>query len=240
MRILLIITAFDPKIIGHLFITIIPMFSTIMVSFHFIGIVIQTLFVAPANTIEVFRTDSYSTGFFGLIFFAGFFSFWVCYNSTFPILIASTRKAFNSKSRGGDWKKLIVSLLIITIIALPLYILSVDNYGYVTDEKLSYNPYFSISEQDYNYDDITEVTTSFSVSDDEERLHLSYIVTDKSGQSLDVAEGGLNIVLLVNGFLQGKDIAFSKGVIDKAIYEKLIDRCNPETVRMIDICYIIT
>lgn len=221
-------------------ITHIPMNGIIIGLSYLFAVLIQKYLLAPVNSLAVFRTETYYIGFIGLIFFTIYFSFWISYNSKIPILVASTRTAFNSKSRGGDWKKLIVSLVIATFVALPLYILSVDNYGYVTDDKLIYNPYLSFSEENYDYDDITNVSTSFSFSDDEKKLQFSYIITNSIGQSLDVAEGGSNVVLLVNGFLQGKDVVFQKGVIGKATYMKLLNRCSLETIRMIDSCYIIS
>ena len=218
-------------------ITQIPMLGITIGLYYLLSILVQRYLFAPDNALVVFRTDSYYISFLGLIFFASLFCFWICYNSKAPVLIAATRVAFNSETRGGDWKKLIVSLLIVTFISFPLCILSIDNYGYVTEQKISYNPLFSIGEQDYPYDEIVEVTTSFSASNDNEEFYFSYVITTKEGPSLDVATAGSSGILLVNHFLMTEDISISKGVIDRDIYETMIERCSMETIQMVNECY---
>ena len=228
---------FKSKNYWAVIITNMPMWGFVIGLYYLLSIFIQQYLIAPENAIVVFRTDTYFWGIIGLIFFAIFYVFWICYNSKIHVLIASTTFAFNSKSRGGDWKKLIVTLMLIALVSLPLCILSIDDYGYVTNEKISYNPYLSIKEQDYIYDDIKEVTTSFSSDKEQTEFYFSYVIITKEDFKFDLATIRPKTIMLVNEFLQLKNITFNKATIDSATYQKMKENCKPETIQMVNNCF---
>ena len=105
------------------------------------------------------------------------------------------------------------------------------------EQKISYSPLFEIGEQDYLYDEITAVTTSFSASKDNEEFYFSYVVTTKDGRSFDVSEAKSRGILLVIQFLQSENISFNKGIIGRDTYDAIQARCSAETIQMVNECY---
>lgn len=64
-----------------------------------------------------------------------------------------------TKLKRGEWLiRCMTHALIATIILMPFFLLSVENYIYITEEKICLNRYFSLHEAEYYFDEIQQLT----------------------------------------------------------------------------------
>lgn len=64
-----------------------------------------------------------------------------------------------TKLRRGEWLiRCMTHALIATIILMPFFLLSTENYIYITKEKICLNRYFSLHEEEYYFDQIQQLT----------------------------------------------------------------------------------
>ena len=64
-----------------------------------------------------------------------------------------------TKLKRGEWLiRCMTHALIFTIILMPFFLLSVENYIYITEEKICLNRYFSFHEEEYYFDEIQQLT----------------------------------------------------------------------------------
>lgn len=201
----------------------IPVWGIIIACFYFAAKAIQLYLLIPSSAILTFNTDTMAIGITGIIFIAVCFEFWISFNSKLPIMIAATMSAFNSDERSTDWKKLIVTFMIIFAVAFPFYVLSVDDYGYITNEKISYNEYLKFSETDFYFDEITQAETSFHADNNEQEFFFSYEISNSKGDRFDVLEAGRETTAYVHKVLKDRNIPVIKAHIDSDTYQKILD-----------------
>ncbi len=106
-------------------------------------------------------------------------------------LIPSARKVFEQEAkeyRNASFKNSIKSLTIYTlfafIICIPLSLVGMLNYFYVTEKGIYYNPLYSFSEKHYQWHNIQEIHTKCSA--DRKDLHLNYILIMFDGRKIDL------------------------------------------------------
>lgn len=216
---------------------------------YFLAKILQSIYFVPNVAIIQLQINEFPIGLCGIIFISIILSFWICYNSKIPIFIAATMTAFNSDRRSTDWKKLIVSLTVIFAIAFPFYILSVNTYGYITEEKVVYNAYFDIIENDYYYDDIIRTETTVRSCNDKSEYYFSYIITNSRGESVDVFNQtfktdkgftkplSLKSAQYVYDALKDRNVPILKSNIDDELYQSLKNTCYPTSFELISNLY---
>lgn len=64
-----------------------------------------------------------------------------------------------TKLKRGEWLiRCMTHALIATTILMPFFLLSVENYIYITEEKICLNRYFSLHEEEYYFDELQQLT----------------------------------------------------------------------------------
>lgn len=227
----------------------IPLFLILFAGAYSLAKILQSIFFIPDEVIIQLQINEFPIGLCGILFFSIILSLWTCYNSKIPIFIAATMTAFNSDRRSTDWKKLIVSLTVVFAIAFPFYILSVNTYGYITEEKVVFNAYFDIIENEFYYDDIIRTETTVRSCNDKSKYYFSYIITNSRGESVDVFNQtfktdkgftkplSLKSAQYVYDALKDRNVPILKSNIDDELYQSLKNTCYPTSFELISNLY---
>lgn len=110
-------------------------------------------------------------------------SYYIPMFSKKPVAICfNLHSVFRKESRSSAWEKMTMLVLISFIIIFPVRLLSLYNYGYITDERIVYNPFFSFHEQVFDYDEIEVAEIVY----DEEGNISKYVIQNLYGDRIDV------------------------------------------------------
>lgn len=92
-----------------------------------------------------------------------------------------------TKLRRGVWLiRRMTFALIATIVLIPFFLLSIENYVYITNEKIVVNKYFSIKEEEYLFVDIQQMIVEKKCNKDEEIYGLACYIENEKGQRIDI------------------------------------------------------
>lgn len=116
---------------------------------------------------------------------AGFFSDFATMFSKRPVAICNNlHSIFRKDSRSTAWEKMTKIALACTILIFLLRLTVLHSYGYANSEKLVYNSVFSLHEQVFEYDRITQVETIYN--EDGDKVQHCYIYNEE-GKRFDLA-----------------------------------------------------
>ncbi|MCI6486501.1 MAG: hypothetical protein MSA25_00340 [Clostridiales bacterium] len=119
------------------------------------------------------------------VLFSGFLSDYATMFSKRPVAICcNLHTIFRKDSRSTAWAKMTKIALVSTIFMFPFRLAMLHNYGYVDSEKLVYTPVFSLHEQVFEYDEITQIETIYN--EDGSKVKHCYIYNDE-GKRFDLA-----------------------------------------------------
>lgn len=76
--------------------------------------------------------------------------------------------------------------LIFTIILMPFFLLSVENYCYITEEKICLNRYFSLQEEEYYFEEIRTLSIEKKCDKNGEIYGLACYVENENGARIDI------------------------------------------------------
>lgn len=85
-----------------------------------------------------------------------------------------------TKLKRGEWLiRCMTHALIATIILMPFFLLSVEKYIYITEEKICLNRYFSLHEEEYYFDEIQQLTIEKKCNKEEEIYSLACYIDNQ-------------------------------------------------------------
>lgn len=89
---------------------------------------------------------------------------------------------FRKEDRSTAWKRMTKIAIISFLVIFPLRLLCLYNYGYITNEKIVYSPFFSFREQIFDFDEIEFAGIAY---DNRENIS-KYCIRNKNGDELDI------------------------------------------------------
>ena len=117
--------------------------------------------------------------------FSGFLSDYATMFSKRPVAICcNLHTIFRKDTRSTAWEKMTKIALVSIIFMFPFRLAMLHSYGYADSEKLVYNPVFSLREQVFEYDEITQVETIYNEEGD--KVKHCYIYNE-DGKRFDLA-----------------------------------------------------
>lgn len=97
-----------------------------------------------------------------------------------------------TKLKRGEWLiRCMTHSLIFTIILMPFFLLSVENYCYVTEEKICLNRYFSLQEEEYFFEEIRELSIEKKCDKNGEIYDIACYIENKKGERMDILNSDL-------------------------------------------------
>ena len=94
-----------------------------------------------------------------------------------------------SERRKKSWREGVFffgGICIWSSILMPFFLLSVENYCYITEEKICLNKYFSLQEEDYYFEEIQQLTIEKKCDKNGEIYGIACYIENKKGKRIDI------------------------------------------------------
>jgi len=202
-------------------IVFVPLMLGLNIAYFVIGYLIQKYIFIPEEVMFLHGEGSWIGG-LGAVFYAIELTFWIIYHCCSPITIACTMTAFNSKSRSGDWKKLVCGMLVASVICLPVMFAGINTYAYASDKGLALNDVLQINEKHILYEDIERVETEYRSNKDQTEYYFSYHIMTEDEQKIDVLKYcSYGEMIWIHNQIVEEDVIIQKAIIEKDIYHEM-------------------
>lgn len=212
----------------------IPLMLGLLIIYFVIGYLIQKYIFLPEGVMFLHGGGLW-IGALGAIFFNITLEFWIIFHCKSPIMIACSMNAFSSKSRSGDWKKLVCGMLVGSIICLPVMFAGINTYAYASDKEIVINDFLQISERHIWYTDIESIETLYRVSGDQTEYYFSYFITIKdTEEKIDVLEYcAPGEMIYIHNQIMDENAAIEKGIIQNNVYQEMKKVIGETEVKMV-------
>lgn len=212
----------------------IPLMFGLLISYFIVGYLIQKYIFMPAGVVFL-HGEGLWIGALGTIFFDIVLEFWIIFHCKSPIMIACSMNAFSSKSRSGDWKKLVCGMLVVSIVCLPLMFAGINTYAYASDKEVVLNKFMQISEKHIWYKDIESIETEYRSNKDQTEYYFSYFITiEDNEEKIDVLEYcAPGEMIYIHNQIMDENVAMKKGIIQNDIYQEMKKVIGETEVEMV-------